>query len=490
MPIPLLLALFLAFGFDAAGRPAVGALTRAEVLPRVAEVLGGVLSVAVLAFLIGAIVARAAARNGQPSARLRRGCLLGIRTVDVATLLVFGWIIHEVEWPRVVRSGLAFGDPVLVDDALILLPFLCAQIAGWCGLHRAVSALRRSRSGESATGLGRHLWLEARRSMGLVLPVAVVYALGIDLFHRFEPNLSENPWEKPLALAGMGVLVLALAPALVRIAWPTRPLPAGPLRDRLEHISRRLGFQCTDIWVWDTNRAIVNAGVTGSLPWFRYVFLSDALVELLTPQEVAAVFGHEVGHMAHRHLHYFGFFILSSLLILTLVSPAIDEGLGALGLLVLLEGAARASFLLELGATLLFVGGYFLLVFGFVSRRFERQADVFGCRVASCGRADCPPHLDLDGRPVSSLEASRPLALCPVGIHTFISALSSVAMLNGMKPTAWSWRHGSIARRIRFLEGLIDRPETEQRFQSGVRRMQWGMAALLLVALALAFATG
>jgi STE24 endopeptidase len=228
--------------------------------------------------------------------------------------------------------------------------------------------------------------------------------------------------------------------------------------------------------------------VTGSLPWFRYVFLSDALVELLTPHEVAAVFGHEVGHMAHRHLHYFGFFIVSSLLVLALVSPGLEQVLGTLGVPVLLEGASGASFILELGATLLFVGGYFLLVFGFVSRRFERQADVFGCRVASCGRADCPPHLDLDGQPVSGLEASRPLALCPVGIHTFISALSSVAILNGMKPTAWSWRHGSIARRIRFLEGLIDRPETERRFESGVRRMKWGMAAVLLVAFALAFA--
>ena len=39
---------------------------------------------------------------------------------------------------------------------------------------------------------------------------------------------------------------------------------------------------------------------------------------------------------------------------------------------------------------------YFWIVFGQLSRRFERQADVFGSKVVSCDLADCPPHNDLD----------------------------------------------------------------------------------------------
>jgi len=35
------------------------------------------------------------------------------------------------------------------------------------------------------------------------------------------------------------------------------------------------------------------------------------------------------------------------------------------------------------------VGSYIFLVFGFVSRRCERQADLYGCRTVSCGRAHC-----------------------------------------------------------------------------------------------------
>ena len=44
----------------------------------------------------------------------------------------------------------------------------------------------------------------------------------------------------------------------------------------------------------------VNACVTGIVPGFRYVLLSDALIDSLPPLETAAVFGHEIGHIASR----------------------------------------------------------------------------------------------------------------------------------------------------------------------------------------------
>ena len=82
------------------------------------------------------------------------------------------------------------------------------------------------------------------------------------------------------------------------------------------------------------------------------------------------------------------------------------------------------------------------------------------------------------------------MPLCPVGIRIFVSALTNVAILNGMRPTAWSWRHGSIVRRIHFLEGLEGRPEAEKRFQAGVIRMRIGMAAALVTAIGLIFRFG
>ena len=186
--------------------------------------------------------------------------------------------------------------------------------------------------------------LRARQTLGLVLPAALIFSLGQDLARRGWPSTSEEPGFQMGMMAAMGAMVLVLAPAFVRLSWPTRPLPAGPLRDRLERLAARFGFRYTDILVWDTDGAIVNAGVTGALPWFRYVLLTDALIEGLDPHEVAAVFGHEVGHIRHRHLAFFGFFFVGSMGVLTLASDLVYghvlKGLGGLAGLDLGDGRA------------------------------------------------------------------------------------------------------------------------------------------------------
>lgn len=501
MPISLLLALFLAFGFDFAtdagpGR-AAARLSAAETWARLGEVASGLLLVAVFSLLVGRLVAYRVARSGRASSSVRRAYGLGVRAADLLSVLVYGWMIHEVEWPRVVRSGLGLGDPVLLDDALILLPFLLAQFSGWCGIYVAERALRAARGAPSPGGLRRYLWLKGRQTLGMVLPVAALYALGTDTVHRLWPVSRESPWDQPLSLVVMGVAVLVLAPALIRISWPTRPLPPGPLRDRLEHVASRVGFRCTDILVWDTNFVVVNAGVTGSLPWFRYVLLTDALVEGLSPHEVVAVFGHEVGHIAHRHLIYFGFFILASLGLLATTEGAIGQIVDTLPIPAWIAATPGLAVAAQASAFLGVVVVYFLVVFGHVSRRFERQADIFGCRVVSCGVDDCPPHRDPDVRPAGdpgpAIVARRgipPAPLCPVGIRIFTAALTNVAMLNGMRPTAWSWRHGSIVRRIHFLEGLEGRSDAERGFQRGVTRLRLGMAVVLLGGIGLAWFTG
>jgi STE24 endopeptidase len=93
---------------------------------------------------------------------------------------------------------------------------------------------------------------------------------------------------------------------------------------------------------------------------------------------------------------------------------------------------------------------------------------------------DCPPHADPDC-PSAATPAMVPL--CPVGIRIFANALANVASLNGMEHRTRSWRHGSISRRIAFLEGLEGRPDAERRFQAGVRRLRLGVALVLITVL-------
>ncbi len=72
-----------------------------------------------------------------------------------------------------------------------------------------------------------------------------------------------------------------------------------------------------------------------------------------------------------------------------------------------------------------------------------------------------------------------------MGIRIFADALANVARCNGLDPDGRSWRHGSIARRIAFLEGLERRPERERQFQRGVVRLRIGLGVVLVMAMLL-----
>jgi STE24 endopeptidase len=296
----------------------------------------------------------------------------------------------------------------------------------------------------------------------------------------------QTPAAEPIELAVLGFLVLSVSPLFIRLAWPTRTMPAGPLRLRLEAAARRAGFKFNDLLIWDTGHLMVNACVTGVLPQFRYVLITDALVETLDRAEIAAVFGHELGHVAHRHLPFFGLFFLGSLGLLSILSEQFTFPADWLaGLSWVPAGReALAGEIVEAALVLGSLGILFWLVFGYLSRRFERQADVFGCKVVSCSAAECPPHFDLEEAdcpaPSEDIRTSTP---CPVGIRIFADALAKVAGENGIDPSARSWRHGSIASRLRFLQRLAADLDQERRFQLGVRRLRLLLAAVLVLAL-------
>ncbi|WP_435021080.1 M48 family metallopeptidase [Tundrisphaera sp. TA3] len=481
MPVSLILALFLAFGTESILPPAP--VPRGEVGARVAEVAGLVATAGLVAFAFALAVLIRLRLRGRPTQGVRRLYGAGSWAVEAICLGGYAYAVVGRNWTGVVRTGMGTGDTVLIDELLVILPFVLARLAGWWGFYPADRALRLARNPDRpATGVGRHLLLRARQALGMVLPASLLFALGQDLARVIWPARSADASFQLGLMAAMGALTLGLAPAFVRLSWPTRPLPAGPLRDRLERLAARFSFRYTDILIWETDGAVVNAGVTGALPWFRYVLLTDLLVESLDPHEVAAVFGHEVGHIRHRHLSFYGFFLVGSIGTLTLASEMVSDRMvgivgGAAGM------AIQAGLVLSVGVA------YFAAVFGVLSRRFERQADVFGCRSVSCDRPDCPPHPDPYARPADApLPAAGPL--CPVGIRIFANALARVAALNGLDPTTRSWRHGSIAARIAFLERLEGKPRAERSFQWGVARLRIALAVALIAALILSYQTG
>jgi Zn-dependent protease with chaperone function len=98
-----------------------------------------------------------------------------------------------------------------------------------------------------------------------------------------------------------------------------------------------------------------------------------------------------------------------------------------------------------------------LLAFGFVSRRFERQADTHAVRL------------------LSERDASADATPAAVGAMT--GALSMVAFLNHVPVERPSWRHGSIAWRQAYLRSLAGQPHARVAIDGLVR----AICALALV---------
>jgi STE24 endopeptidase len=215
-----------------------------------------------------------------------------------------------------------------------------------------------------------------------------------------------------------------------------------------------------------------NAAVMGFVPRFRYVLLSDLLLETMQDEQIEAIFAHELGHVMHRHLFWLVAAMAAMFLAVAGPGQMIANALQPLQSRAWLGDSVQTA--LSLGAAI----GLFALVFGYVSRKFERQADVFAARTIQ-------NVLDAAAEPVpASPSAMQPTPANPdvlrsvlantavldepgitlaapprsyvgrQGATIFCSALERVAVVNNIPIAARSWCHGSIAKRMRFLEYL------------------------------------
>jgi STE24 endopeptidase len=267
---------------------------------------------------------------------------------------------------------------------------------------------------------------------------------------------------------GAGALVFLFSPEILRRVLHTQPLGDSPLRRRLEALCQRHGVRCRDVLLWRTDFAVGNAAVMGFIPQMRYILLSDLLLETMTDAQIEAVFAHEIAHIVHRHMNWYLVFIVA----LALFSEWADRGIVSDGpnspIAPYKELVYVASFLVK-----------FLILFGFVSRRFERQADVFAARAiqasASRGDAQPAPLPPVIASPISSLNPASNVG--EYGATLFGSALHRVAAVNNIPVAARSWCHGSIGTRMKYLRRLSDDPQRTQKFDA---LMRWLYLALLV----------
>lgn len=414
------------------------------------------------------------------AARLYRASILAMY---LANLFWWGILDQVRRWT---------GDLVLIDEILFITPSVALLAWAWWAYYpidrriRQATLIRQLDQGEPLWPIwsrGQYL-LTMFRHQGAVFLLPALLILGwSQAVDRYAPDhwrwIDGDP--RPIITIAGCLALLLLTPVMIRWLWDTRSIPPGDLRNRLIDLCRSHRVGVRDLLIWRTFGSIVNAAVIGVLPPLRYILLSDALLERLSNEHIEAVMAHEIAHIRRHHLFWLmtiGGSTLTGLLVAWAVAlewlaqavgidPASAKTVLGLPLLQILNHQDTSIILSMVAAA-----ASWIWLFGWVSRRFERQADTFAVQHL-CQHA---PSADHD--PEKNVIDGRPIAL-------MIDALAKVAQLNHLPIHRPSWRHGSIAWRQAYLRTLLGKPVFNLPIDRQVHLIKFAAAALVITLLIL-----
>ena len=296
---------------------------------------------------------------------------------------------------------------------------------------------------------------QLKQNLPLGLPW-IVEVSGLDLLRFILPaaalDLVPAPWSELLIFIFFIAILIFFLPPLIRRMWNCKPIPPGPLRERIAGFCREQGFRAgLYFWPYLGGHALT-AGILGILPGLRYLLFTPALTMTLTEDELKSVIAHEIGHVHHHHLLWYMALFFGFSLVLMALAPLLSLAVTASSLFPQLvhflplpaATVADAVTALPLLALVLL---YFRFVFGFFLRNFERQADthVF----SALGGADA-----------------------------LISSFHTIGAATGGKREKHNWHHFSLHERVAFLRRCREEPELIAAHQ---RKLRWARIAYFVV---------
>ncbi|QQE12290.1 M48 family metalloprotease [Planctomycetota bacterium] len=403
-----------------------------------------------------------------------------------------------------------FGSFFYIPDLIFIAPAIGLYIWGWMCHYPIDRRLRESslirmidddQTISNLPSMRTFIFNHVRHEVLLVLVPLMLILLWAQLTEfvflpwLYEGNnsnaldmLSQNPNEAidtGTAITMLGaVSIFVMTPLLVRWVWDTTPLAHGTVRDRLTNLCKQHRVGVSEMLLWRTTGTMINAAVIGISSKLRYILLSDALLDMMPTRQLEAVMAHEIAHIRKKHIFWLIISAISLIGSLEFIFTMIFEQMSNLiSTLMVLAGSengvwqqylpAQISgddliFLLAILCTL----SLWVILFGYISRIAERQADTFAAKhmtkVLAAEKADN----DQQNNIISS-----------EGAMIMISALQLVADLNHMPTQKHNWRHGSIIYRQDYLRTLIGKDMNNLDVDRKMRWVNLGCLALLVLTL-------
>ncbi|MDA8161082.1 MAG: M48 family metalloprotease [Desulfobacteraceae bacterium] len=331
--------------------------------------------------------------------------------------------------------------PALGDLGCLAL-FAAYLFAMWRQAGERYREIFASRQGANAFA-----WGNLKINLPIVLPWLCL-SLFADLLQRsplpLVKRLMNSAWGEQAVFIAFFLCLAVLFPALVTRMWGCTPLPPGPARRRIEEFCRRHRVGYAQIMLWPLHEGqALTAGVMGIISRFRYLLVTPALLETMSPEEVEAVMAHELGHVKRHHLQIFLVMFLGFGLLAQLSSYPILYLLTSSDLFYKLihlanRGPNNALALATTAPLFVLMIVYFRYVMGFFMRNFERQADLFA---------------------LQAMGENGPL----------IRVFEKIAWLSGDIRDLPSWHHFGLGQRIDCLKRCANDPQMIARHDRKLR---------------------
>ncbi len=418
---------------------------------------GTVICVATTAWLI-----RSAGRRAAAAAAAGEMALAEAGRRWTTSWAFLGWMsaIFFFEWGGFV-SALIPREIWMLPFLVLFIPAAILFVVAWGERGRVEVAAYEKRGKTVPPALLHPVRSSVRRNGIALIPILVIYgvieaiwvagALGVEPLRVASQWFEVMPLLSFAVVFGIVLLALPFLPWVINRFLGGQSFPEGRLRRVLERGAERIRLRYRDIVLWRTNNSVVNAMVVGFTPGTRRIFLTDGLVNALSEDEIMAVFFHEAGHAKRGHLPLLLLLFFSTgLLFHAFESPLLAIGL-PVGFMVLVHFAVL-----------------WFVILGFVSRRFEREADLYGAEHASILSPDAPA-VDVPG-------LDRPI---PRGAALMIRALDRVRQVSGR---GTSHRHGTIDERMAYIAAHATNPSVREAWHRNRRNLLLAIGLLTLTA--------
>ncbi len=380
--------------------------------------------------------------KGQYQAFLNRHMALG--------LVFYAALLYLLE----LKTLLAFLPSETLQSVLGIAPFFLFLAILWSCAYPLYNILSHG-----SFSRVNYVFFQVRFNLPVILPwlIATLFMdLSVVLPEVVHEALKRNEWTHLFLYAMFFIFLGTFFPVFVKTIWGCEDVRNPDLLELLSDLCKEAGVTVRNAIMWPIMESqAITAGIMGIVGRFRFILLTPSIVKILDREELKSVLAHELGHSKNHHLHFYLIFFMGYAILSYLYPDIFFWSVYWCGLVdyfpdFFINGNKNAMAFIFFGPMVALLLLYFRYLFGFFSRNFERQADLFS---------------------LSLLGSSEPL----------VSSLNKVAYANGIDPDASNWHHYGIKERVEFVRDCERQPELATAHHKKVFQYKSCFIAILLV---------